>query len=114
MATLSYSAELFDTTLGNSRLHLRILGTHKCNRQLQFRFYLYCSTVRVQFECTNIEQNVKILFMQCYGRKLTEQCNLLYTDPVSPHTMAGTSHLHDLEGAQGVLEILRNSTQRTA
>lgn len=52
--------------------------------------------------------------MQCYGRKLTEQCNLLYTDPVSPHTMAGTSHLHDLEGAQGVLEILRNSTQRTA
>jgi len=71
MATLSYK-ELLYTTLGNSRVHLRVLGTHKCNRQLQFRFYLYCSTIRVQFECTNIEQNVKILFMQCYGRKLTE------------------------------------------
>lgn len=53
--------------------------------------FIYCSTIRVQFDCTNIEQNVKILFMQCYGRKLTEQCNLLHTDPVLPHIMAGTS-----------------------
>ncbi|NWS57715.1 SAMD3 protein, partial [Chunga burmeisteri] len=45
---------------------------------------------------------------------LFEQCNLLHTDPVSPHITAGTSHLHDLEGAQRVLEILRNSSQRTA
>lgn len=52
--------------------------------------------------------------MQCYGRKLTEQCNLLHTDPVLPPIMAGTSHLHDLERAQNVLEILRNSSQRTA
>lgn len=26
----------------------------------------------------------------------------LNTDPVSPHIMAGTSHLHDLEGTQRV------------
>ncbi|NWR54712.1 SAMD3 protein, partial [Bucorvus abyssinicus] len=43
-----------------------------------------------------------------------EQPNLLHTDPVSPHIMAGTSHLHDLERAQRALEILRNSSQRTA
>ncbi|NXF33994.1 SAMD3 protein, partial [Nyctibius bracteatus] len=48
------------------------------------------------------------------GSLVFEQCNLLRTDPVSPHIMAGTSHTHDLEGAQRVLEILRNSSQRTA
>lgn len=104
MATLSHSEELFHTTLANRWVHLRILGTHKCNRQLQFRFYLYCSTIRVQFECTNIEQNVKILFTQGYGRKLIEQCNLLHTDPVSPHIMAVTSHLHHLEGHRDFLK----------
>lgn len=39
MATLKYS-ETLHTTLWNTWVHLRIMGTHKCNRQLQFRFYL--------------------------------------------------------------------------
>lgn len=115
MNTMKYGEELLHTTLWNIQVNLRILGIHECNnRQVQFRFYLYCCTIRVQFDCTNIEQNVKILFMQCYGRKLIEQCNLLHTDPVLPHIMAGTSHQCDLEGAQRVLEILRNFSQRTA
>jgi len=45
---------------------------------------------------------------------LWKEINRIHTDPVSPHIMAGTSHLHDLEGAQRVLEILSNSSQRTA
>lgn len=41
--------------------------------------------------------------MQCYGRRLIEQCNLLQTDTVLLGIVAGTSNLTGLQVAQGAL-----------